>query len=89
MPDLPERIVGRAVAVPHHVGDDGRAMVGNDDHLQAVAEAEILHRAAADGLGCGRWREAGGRGGGRGVRGSVHLARFLRCDVSGRRHGES
>ncbi len=41
MPDLPERIVGRAVAIPHHMGDDRRAAIGDDDHGQAVVEAEI------------------------------------------------
>ena len=41
MPDLPRRIVGRAVAVPDHVGDDGGAMVGNDDDLEAVVESEM------------------------------------------------
>ena len=35
------RIVGRAVAIPHHVGDHRRAVVGNDDHGQAVVEPEI------------------------------------------------
>ena len=35
------RIVGRAVAVPDHVGDDGGAMVGNDDDVEAVAENEM------------------------------------------------
>ena len=35
------RIVGRAVAVPDHMGDDRRAMVGNDDDGQAVVEPEV------------------------------------------------
>ena len=37
------RLIGRAYLVPHHVGDDGRAMVGNDDDLHAVAELERLN----------------------------------------------
>ena len=41
MPDLPERIVGGAVAVPDHMGDDRRAMVGNDDDLEAVLKREM------------------------------------------------
>ena len=35
------RIVGRAVAVPDHVGDDGRAMIGNDHDVEAVGQGEI------------------------------------------------
>ena len=38
---LAERIVGRAVAVPDHVGDDRRAMVGDDHDLEAVLEGEM------------------------------------------------
>ena len=37
------RIVGRAVAVPDHVGDDRRAMIGNDDDVEAVRKREIRH----------------------------------------------
>ena len=35
------RIVGRAVAVPDHVGDDRRAMIGNDHDVEAVGQGEI------------------------------------------------
>ena len=38
---LAHRIVRRAVAVPDHMGDDRRAMVGNDDDLEAVFESEM------------------------------------------------
>ena len=38
---LARRIVGRAVAVPDHVRDDGRAMVGNDHDLEAVLQREM------------------------------------------------
>ncbi len=38
---LARGIVGRSVAVPHHMRDDGRAMVGNDDHRHAVAELAL------------------------------------------------
>ena len=31
-------IVGRAVAIPDHVGDDGRPAIGDDDDLKAVVE---------------------------------------------------
>ena len=41
------RIVGRAVAVPHHVGDHRRAVIGDDDDGQAVGELEVDHRAAS------------------------------------------
>ncbi len=34
-------IVGRAVAVPDHVGDDGRAAVGDDDDVEAVGEPRL------------------------------------------------
>ena len=35
------RVVGRAVAVPDHVGDHRRPAVGNDDDGQAVVEPEV------------------------------------------------
>ena len=38
---LARRIVGRAVTVPDHVGDDGGAMVGNDHDLEAVLKGEM------------------------------------------------
>ena len=34
-------VVGRAVAVPHHVSDDGSAMIGNDHDVEAVGQGEI------------------------------------------------
>ena len=45
---LARRIVGRAVAVPDHMGDDGGAMIGNDDDVEAVGEGEMRD--------LGRWR---------------------------------
>ena len=38
------RIVGRAVAIPHHMRDDGRAAIGNDDDAQPIVEPEIDDR---------------------------------------------
>ncbi len=38
---LAHRIVGRAVAVPHHVGHHRRAAIGNDDDLKTVGKREI------------------------------------------------
>ena len=38
---LAGRIVGGAVAVPDHVGDDRRAMVGDDHDLEAVLQREM------------------------------------------------
>jgi hypothetical protein len=35
------RIVSRAVAVPDHMGDDRRAMIGNDHDVEAVGQGEI------------------------------------------------
>ena len=34
------RLVGRADLVPHHVGDDGSAVIGDHHHLHAVVERE-------------------------------------------------
>ena len=51
---LAERIVGRAVAIPDHVGDDRRAPVGNDHHLKPVGErrkCDTLGPAAGRGRG--------------------------------------
>lgn len=39
------RLVGAADLVPHHVADDRRPVVGNDDHLHAVVEHEIRRLA--------------------------------------------
>ena len=41
MPETPARLVGGADPVPDHVGDDGRAVVGDDDDLHAVGELEL------------------------------------------------
>ena len=38
---LADRIVGRAVAIPDHVGDDRGAMVGDDHDLEAVGQGEM------------------------------------------------
>jgi hypothetical protein len=39
---LARLFVGRTDLVPHHVGDDRRAPVGNDDDLKPVVEGEVL-----------------------------------------------
>ena len=41
---LAGRIVGGAVAVPDHVGDDGGAPVGDDDDGQPVLQPEGFNR---------------------------------------------
>ena len=38
---LARRIVGGAVAIPDHMRDDRRAVVGNDDDLEAVFQSEM------------------------------------------------
>ena len=38
---LAQWIVGRAVAVPDHMGDDGRAAIGDDDDVEAVGEPRL------------------------------------------------
>ena len=38
MPDLPDRIVGRAIAIPDHMRHDGRPVVLDDDDLETVGE---------------------------------------------------
>ena len=38
---LARGIVGGAVAIPHHMGDDRGAVVGNDDHRHAVVELAL------------------------------------------------
>ena len=38
---LAHGIVGRAVAVPHHMRDHRRAMIGNDDDVEPVVEGEM------------------------------------------------
>ena len=44
------RLIGRSDLVPDHVRDDGRAVVGDHDHLHAVGERELCR----SGLGvCG------------------------------------
>ena len=45
---LARRIVGRAVAIPDHMGDDRRAMVGNDDDVEAVGEGEMRDLGGAE-----------------------------------------
>ena len=49
MPDLPNGIVGRAVAIPDHMGDDGGAMVGDDDDVEAVGEPRLRDGGAGGG----------------------------------------
>jgi hypothetical protein len=63
---LARRIVGRAVAVPHHMGDDGRPMVGDDDDGEAVGEPELGDaRSGRDGRGRRGGAETGGKSLGR------------------------
>ena len=40
-PGFARRLVGGADLVPDHVGDDRRAMIGDDDDFKAVVELEI------------------------------------------------
>ena len=40
-PRLARRLVGGADFVPDHVGDDRRAVVGNDDEFQTVRQREV------------------------------------------------
>ena len=52
------RLVGRADLVPDHLRDDGRAVIGDHDHLQAVAEGEAggtfrRHRGLGEGAAGG------------------------------------
>ena len=51
-PGFARRLVGGADLVPDHVGDDRRAMVGNDDDFKTVAEREMRDL----GLGAARAR---------------------------------
>jgi hypothetical protein len=37
------RLVGCANLIPHHVGDYGRTVIGNDNDLHAIGESESLH----------------------------------------------
>ena len=60
MPEEPARLVGGADLVPDHLGHDRGAMVGDDQHLQAVAKRELDHAGA--GLGAID-RDGNGHGG--------------------------
>ena len=61
-PGFAWRLVGRADLVPDHLGDDGRAVIGDHHHLQAVLERERGGTFRRDrGLGQG---VTGGKGGG-------------------------
>ena len=55
------RLVGAADLVPHHMGDDRGAVIGDDHHLHAVVEQEVRHLAVVRGQG--RRRPDGQRGG--------------------------
>ena len=44
------RLVGGADPVPDHVGDDRRAVVGDDHHLHAVGELELVGAGGAGGI---------------------------------------
>ena len=44
---LAERIIGRAVAIPDHVGDDGSPVIGDHHHVEAVVEGEGRHLRSA------------------------------------------
>ena len=50
-PGLARRLVGGADLVPDHVGDDRRAVVGDDDDFEPVGEGEVRDVGAAGGLG--------------------------------------
>ena len=62
---LADRIVGRAVAVPDHVRDDGHAAVGHDHHLESVVEIEGRHLGPAS-VGSPEGRRLGAERGGAG-----------------------
>ena len=65
MPEEPRRLVGGADLVPDHLGHDRRAMVGDDQHLEAVAKREFddaragLGAIHGDGNGHGGEAEGG------------------------------
>ena len=60
-PRFSRLLVGRPGLVPDHVGDGRRAVVGNDDDLQAVPESEgaDVGRNLVRGRGFGDKRQAG------------------------------
>ena len=41
MPETSALLVGGSDPVPHHVGDDGGAVVGNDHDIHAVGQLEL------------------------------------------------
>jgi hypothetical protein len=47
----PDRVVGRAVAVPHHVGHHGHPPVGHHDHVQSVIKHEGRDLRSGSGRG--------------------------------------
>ena len=49
-PDWPGDVVGAADAIPHHVRDDRRAAVGDDNDLHAVGERELAGAALRRGI---------------------------------------
>ena len=51
------RLVGGADPIPDHVGDDRRAVVGDDHDFEAVGEREMRDIGAAGGLAAGSARE--------------------------------
>ena len=60
-PRLARGLVGRADLVPEHVGDDRRAVIGNDHDLEAVREREMGDLWAAGGRGSSDHRARRGR----------------------------
>jgi hypothetical protein len=36
------RLIGGSNLIPHHVSDDGRAVIGNDDDLKPILQGEAL-----------------------------------------------
>ena len=61
-PRLARRFVGGSDPVPDHVGDDRRAVVGDDHDFEAVVQGEIGNGAGAGGLGKASGRQRRGRG---------------------------
>ena len=50
-PGFPIRLIGSADAVPQHVGDDRRAVVGNDHDRKTVVQGKLRDIGCRDGAG--------------------------------------
>ena len=61
-PRLAGRLVGGSDPIPDHVGDDRRAVVGDDDEFEPVVQGEIGNRGELGGLATAGGRQRRGRG---------------------------